>query len=142
MRGVTAQPARATITRVRRTSVLLAHAATGWVLCFATIGIGMAVTTEGTALVVHAIGAPIFFVGVSANYFIRFGYTAPLATAATFTGFVMVVDFLLVALVILRSLDMFGSWLGTRIPFLLIFVATWLTGELVARRLPGRPRRT
>ncbi len=37
-------------------------------------------------------------------------------------------DFLLVALVILRSLAMFASLLGTWIPFALIFTATYLTG--------------
>lgn len=62
-------------------------------------------------------------------------------TAAAFTGFVVAVDFLLVALVILRSLDMFASPLGTWIPFALIFAATWLTGLAVipARRGPGEP---
>jgi hypothetical protein len=67
-------------------------------------------------------------------YFTRFGYTTPLATALVFTSFVTVVDFFLVALIILRSLDMFTSPLGTWIPFALIFVATWLTGVVVTRR--------
>ena len=38
---------------MRRTLILLAHAAVGWALCFATIGVGMALTTERTALVVE-----------------------------------------------------------------------------------------
>lgn len=67
-------------------------------------------------------------------YFTRFAWTTPLATAATFTGFVAVVDFLLVALMINRSLAMFASPLGTWIPFASIFCATWLTGFLVTGR--------
>lgn len=122
---------------MRKALVLVGHAATGWALCFATIGIGMAVTTERTALVVHAVGAPLYFAAVSAHYFIRFGYSTPLRTAAAFTGFVVTVDFLLVALAILRSLEMFTSPLGTWVPFALIFASTWATGEYVARRAPS-----
>ena len=42
-----------------------------------------------------------------------------------------VVDLLLVALIINHSLDMFHSVLGTWLPFLLIFLATLLTGALI-----------
>ena len=124
---------------MRRTLILLAHAAVGWALCFATIGIGMALTTDRTALVVHAVTAPVYFAGVSAHYFTRFGFTAPVPTAAVFTGFVIATDYLLVALVILRSLEMFTSVLGTWIPFALIFLATWLTGASITRGAARRP---
>jgi hypothetical protein len=117
-----------------KTAVIVAHAFVGWALCAATIGIGQAVTTLQTALVVHAIVAPLFFCGVSIVYFTRFAYTTPLQAAAAFTGFVVLVDFLLVALVINRSLAMFASPLGTWIPFALIFGSTWLTGLLVTGR--------
>ena len=56
---------------------------------------------------------------------------------SVFTGFVMVVDFLLVGLVILRSLEMFASPLGTWIPFGLIFASSWLTGVVVTRQGTG-----
>jgi hypothetical protein len=39
-----------------------------------------------------------------------------------------------VALVILRSLEMFTSLLGSWIPFALIFGSTWLTGLWVTRQ--------
>jgi hypothetical protein len=52
----------------------------------------MAVTSLQTALIVHAVGAPIFFFAVSTVYFGRFAYTTPLQTAFAFTGFVMLVD--------------------------------------------------
>jgi hypothetical protein len=46
-------------------------------------------------------------------------------------GFIALVDFALVAVVMLRSLDMFRSVVGTWLPFLLIFAATAVTGWIV-----------
>lgn len=60
-----------------------------------------------------------------------------LPTALVFTGFVAIVDFFLVAMVILGSLEMFASPLGTWIPFMLIFLSTWLTGHAVLARRTG-----
>jgi hypothetical protein len=120
-----------------RTGILLTHAFVGWLLCAATMGIGMAVTTLQTALIIHAIGAPIYFTAVSYVYFTRFNYTGPLQTALIFVGFVAVVDFLFVALLINKSLAMFGSLLGTWIPFALIFVSSLATGlAIVSSRKP------
>ena len=113
--------------------VVLAHAFVGWALCFATMGIGMALTTLQNTLVIHAVGAPIFFIIVSLIYFRKFNYTAPLQTALIFVGFVIVVDFFIVALLINRSLDMFASLLGTWIPFALIFASTYFTGLYTVR---------
>lgn len=108
--------------------IILAHAFAGWILCAATMGIGMAVTSLEKTLVIHAVGAPVFFAVVSYIYFSRFNHTAPLQTALIFVGFVMVVDFFVVALLINRSLDMFADFLGTWIPFALIFASTCMTG--------------
>jgi len=113
--------------------VITIHAFIGWALCAATMGIGMAVTSIQSALIVHAIGAPIFFASVSFNYFRKFGYTSPLKTALIFTGFVIVVDFFVVAMVINKSFDMFTDPLGTWIPFALIFASTYLTGTIVTK---------
>jgi hypothetical protein len=110
------------------------HAFVGWALCAATIGIGMAVTTVENALIVHAIGAPVYFAVVSSFYYRKFNYTAPLQTALIFTGFVMAFDFFVVALLISRSLEMFASLLGTWVPFALIFASSYLTGLLIVRR--------
>jgi hypothetical protein len=46
-------------------------------------------------------------------------------------------DFFLVALIIIRSLDMFRRFLGTRIPFTLIFASTYLT-----RFVPAKPKQS
>ncbi len=118
---------------IKRTMILVAHAFAGWFLCAATMGIGMAVTSLQNTLIVHAIGAPIFFAIVSLIYFSKFNFTSPLQTATIFTAFVISVDFFLVALLINKSLVMFTSLLGTWIPFALIFSSTYLTGVYTMR---------
>lgn len=118
----------------RRLGVVLLHALVIQLVCSAAMGIGMAVTSEVNALVIHAIVGPGFAVIVSTFYFRRFNYTSPFVTATIFVGFIILVDFGVVALLILRSLDMFRSPLGTWIPFGLIFAATAITGLLISRR--------
>ena len=118
---------------VSKIAIILAHAFVGWMLCAATMGIGMAVTSLGSALIVHAIAAPIFFAGISLVYFRKFNYTSPLKTALIFIAFVIAMDFFVVAMLINRSFAMFTSLLGTWIPFALIFTSTYLTGMLVGR---------
>lgn len=114
---------------------LLIHAFAGWLLCFAIMGLGLALWPLDVALIVHAIAAPIFFACVSAVYFKKFNYTAPLVTAICFTVFVIVVDFFVVALLINRSLEMFTSLIGTWIPFLLIFASTYVTGLWATKKV-------
>jgi hypothetical protein len=113
---------------------VVAFALVGWALCFATIGAAMATTSKDNALMIHALAAPVFFVILSAVYFSRFGHTSPLATALALVGIVIAMDFFVVALVFLRSLDMFTSLIGTWIPFASIFAATYLTGTYMAGR--------
>ena len=122
----------------RKVIIIFACALVGWALCAATMGIGQAVTSSQNALIIHAVAAPIFFMGISLVYFKKFNFTTPLQTALIFTGFVMLVDFFVVALLILRSLDMFASLLGTWIPFALIFAATYLTGLVVTKNQPSK----
>lgn len=118
---------------IQKIIILLLHAFIGWALCGATMGIGMATMTIESTLIVHAIGAPIYFAIVSLVYFQKFNYTTPLQTAMIFVGFVIAVDFFGVALLINRNLEMFASLLGTWIPFILIFVSTYVTGLMVQR---------
>ena len=113
---------------IKKILIVLAHAFVGWVLCAATMGIGMAVTTLDNTLIVHAIGAPIFFCGISLIYFRKFNYTTPLQTAFCFLAFVVAMDVFVVAMLINRSFEMFTSILGTWLPFALIFLSTYLTG--------------
>jgi hypothetical protein len=113
--------------------VLIGHAFVGWVLCAATMGVSMFVTSLDRALVVHAVAAPIFFAAISAVYFRKFHYTTPIQTALAFVAFIMTMDFFVVALLINRNLGMFASLLGTWIPFVEIFFSTLLTGLCVVR---------
>lgn len=121
----------------RQMVVILVFAFIGWAACGATMGVGMALTSIDATLIIHAIGAPIYFIILSLIYFKKFNYTKPIATAALFISFVIIVDFFLIALIINKSLDMFRSFLGTWLPFILIFVSTWMTGKLVTRQSLG-----
>ncbi|MEW5938381.1 MAG: hypothetical protein AB1750_01855 [Chloroflexota bacterium] len=123
----------------RKIAIILAHWFVGWALCAATMGIGMAITSLQNTLIAHAIGAPIFFAVVSLVYFNKFNYTTPVQTALIFVGFVITVDFFVVALLVNKSLEMFASLLGTWIPFALIFTSTYLTGLFVTKRLERKP---
>ncbi|HEX7555598.1 MAG TPA: hypothetical protein VF338_03160 [Leptolinea sp.] len=115
------------------TVILLTFALIGWMLCAATMGIGMAMTSIEGALIIHAIAAPCFFTAISMVYFSRYKYLSPFKTALVFLGFIIGMDFFVVALLINHSLDMFASILGTWLPFTLIFLSTWITGEIVNR---------
>jgi hypothetical protein len=120
--------------KISRIAIILAHAFAGWLLCAATMGVGMSLLPLGTALIVHAIAAPIYFTIISLVYFTKFRHTTPLQTASIFVGFVVLVDFFVVALLINKSMDMFTSLIGTWIPFALIFLSTYLTGLFVQQR--------
>lgn len=124
--------------KARKLRILLAYAFVGWALCGAVMGIGMATLSIDTALIVHAIAAPVIFFVLSLVYMKYANVAGPLQTAIFFIGFVMVMDFLVVALLIIKSLQMFTSLLGTWIPFMLIFDSTFLTlaygGTIVERK--------
>lgn len=118
----------------KKIAIILIHAFIGWALCAATIGIGSSLTSMSNTLIIHAILAPIFFIIISTVYFRKFAYTKPLTTALIFLAFVMAVDAGLVAPVFVKSYAMFQSFLGTWLPFILIFLATYLTGLLVKNK--------
>jgi hypothetical protein len=105
--------------------------AIGWALCGSVIGIGRNVTTMQNTLIAHAVAAPIIFGVIAYLYFGRWGHVGPVQTAATFVGIVIFLDVFVVALLVERSFEMFGSLLGTWIPWVLIFAATWLVGRQV-----------
>lgn len=119
---------------VKEIVIILVFAFVGWALCAMVMGLGMSVTTEENALIVHAAAAPIIFAALSFVYFTKFNYTTPLQTAAIFVAFVIAVDFFVVAFLMLNSFEMFTSLLGTWIPFALIFLASYLVGVYAQRR--------
>lgn len=122
------------VSPVRKWTVILLHAFVGWALCGAIMGVGMAVMSVGTTLIVHAIGAPLVFALVSWSYFDRSAYTTPLQTAMVFFLFALLMDVFVAGLLIQRSLDMFRSALGTWIPLALSFASTYAVGVYVTRR--------
>jgi hypothetical protein len=87
-----------------------------------------------TALIVHALAVPVVFGFVSLVYFTYFAYTTPLRTATIFTLSAILMDLILVATLLERSYAMFGSLLGTWIPFALMFLTTYVVGSLVTSR--------
>jgi hypothetical protein len=123
----------ARVTSTKGVAAAVTHGLVGWVLCGATMSLGMKVTTLEGALILHALAAPVIFTALSLVYFHRMGSWSPLRTAAVFLGVVVVMDVFVVALLIERSFEMFESILGTWLPFLLIFISTWWTGLGVRR---------
>jgi hypothetical protein len=110
------------------------YAFMGWTICGVIMFIGTAVTTEFIALIIHAVAAPIIFAVVSSFYFKKYDLTTPLETAALFVAFFVLLDFVVVALLIDKSLAMFGNVLETWIPFVLVFISTYHTGRKIERK--------
>jgi len=120
---------------MKKTFIILAHAMVGWILCGLTMGLGMGLLSLTSALIIHAIAAPLFFILLSWFYFKKFSFTTPLQTSIIFMAFVIFMDVLIVAAVIEKSFKMFESFLGTWLPFLLIFLSTWITGSIIKNRI-------
>lgn len=98
--------------RLGQTVALAVLGILGWALCGALVFIGMAASTIETALVLHAIGAPIAFAAIAAFDFTRLGHASPLRAAIAILLVVTLLDFFVVALSINRSMEMFQSVLA------------------------------
>lgn len=120
--------------KLKQRLIILAFGLVGWALCGAIMFIGMALTPNmQLVLIVHAVGAPIVFGLLTWIYTTRFGYTKPWVTAVAFLLIVVLMDFFVVSLLINKSFDMFTSFLGTWLPFLLIFSSTYLVARLTEK---------
>ncbi len=104
-----------------------------WLACGLVMAFGRPAFGLETTLRIHAIAAPVFAALVSLVYFARFPAVTPLVAAAFVTAFIIVLDAALVAPVFEKSYAMFSSILGTWLPFLSIFAATYLTGTWIVR---------
>jgi hypothetical protein len=109
--------------------IILILGIVGWGLCGLTFFAGASITSITNALIIHAIAAPIIYYFISLFYFKKFNYTTPIQTAIIFLAIVILLDFFVVSLLINKNFDMFLSPIGTWIPFLLIFLSTFLTGS-------------
>jgi hypothetical protein len=113
---------------MKRGLILGLHALVGWLCCAGIIAGGRIILPMNATLIIHAVLAPVIFALISFHYFSRHGEYTPLVVALVFLIFIISVDFFIAALLIEKSLAMFSSVLGTWIPFLSIFLATFLTG--------------
>jgi len=89
---------------IKKTFIILAHAMVGWILCGLTMGLGMGLLSLTTAIIIHAIAAPLFIILLSWFYFKKFNFTTPLQTAIIFVAFVIFMDVFIVAT------EEFGQW--------------------------------
>ncbi len=121
---------------------LIAHAAVGWALCAALMAGLLRVTTPGAALALHAVAAPLLFILIARRYFQPTGAHEPLRTAVAFTAVVALLDLLVVAGLLERSLAMFTSVAASWLPLALIFLVTWVTGGIMSTLpWPSLPKR-
>ena len=119
---------------MKRAFIIFLHAFVGWAICGAIIGIGFSLTTESNTLIIHVCAVPVVFGVIAWNYFRRFHYTSSFITAYIFLMFTAGTDFFLVALLMQKSLFMFSSIIGNWIPFLSIFLTTYLAGIITKKR--------
>ncbi len=118
---------------IAKSLVLLLHGFIIWSLCGAVMGVGMSTTSLNNTLIIHAIAAPIIALLISAVYFKKFNYTTALQTAIIFVAIAILLDIFIVSMLINKSFEMFESSLGTWLVFILIFVATYLTGKYIRK---------
>jgi hypothetical protein len=121
---------------------VLLYAVLGWTLCAATMGFLLAITTAGAATWIHAFAAPLIFAVIAGRYFRLRGARDPLPTAWAFVSTVALLDLAIVAGVIQHSFAMFGSIVGSWLPFLLIFLVTWAVGEITSTLPWPKPPRS
>jgi len=114
--------------------VILVHGFILWSLCGAVMGIGMSTTSLDNTLIIHAIAAPIIAILISAIYFKKFNYTTAFQTAIIFVAIAILLDIFIVSILINKSFEMFESFLGTWLVFILIFIATYLTGKYIRKK--------
>jgi len=118
---------------VNKTIIILAYAFVLWILCGVTMAAGRAALGLKTALIVHAVAAPVWAGLISWNYFKKNKNAKAFPTALIFLGVVVVMDAGLVAPVFEKSYAMFRSVVGIWLPFGLIFLATYLVGLAIGR---------
>lgn len=120
--------------KASKVAIILAHAFVGWAYCGALVGVGRQFLAMDTTLIIHAIGAPVGFAVLSWIYHRYFGFTRPIQTAWMFLAVVVALDIFPVAIVFEKSFAMFQSFIGTWLPWILIFASTWVVGVFTTRR--------
>lgn len=104
-----------------------------WASCGGVMAVGRHLWTLDTALRVHLVAAPTIAFLLSALHEWTFPEFSSLLRATLMTGLVVLLDALVVAPAFERSYAMFRSVIGTWLPFLAIFVASFAAGTLISR---------
>ncbi len=104
-----------------------------WGGCGAVMAVGRRFWSLDTALRVHLVAAPLFAFLLSALHEWLAPEFSALLRATLMTGFVVILDALVVATVFERSYAMFRSVIGTWLPFAAIFAASFAAGTWVPR---------
>jgi hypothetical protein len=134
-----AAPGRSIEHPARSLPRLFLHGLAGWGACAATMAGSLALGSVSAAVVIHAVLAPLVFTAIAWHYFRARGARDAWPTAITWTSIVMLLELVVVAVAIQRSLEMFTSCTGTWLPFGLVFLATWATGSVMATMPWPRP---
>jgi menaquinone-dependent protoporphyrinogen oxidase len=116
---------------------LIAHGVFGWALCAVTMAVLLSLVGLTAALIVHGLAAAAFFAAIAWNYFRARGAREPLPTAITWIAIVMLLDLVVVAGVIQRSVALFEGVIGTWVPIGLIFLVSWSTGVVLSMQSGG-----
>ena len=124
----------------RSIAPLVIHAIVGWAACAAVMGVLLRFSSLQMALAVHAVAVPIVFAVVAWHYFRASGSRDAMLTALGFVAVVALLDLIVIAGFVEQSFAMFGSVVGTWVPFALIGAVTWTIGEVIwAVSPPKRP---
>jgi menaquinone-dependent protoporphyrinogen oxidase len=108
---------------------LVAHVGVGWTACAALMGGLLQLFRVGVALGLHAVAVLVVFAYVARHYFRARGARDSLSAALVVIATVALLDLVFAGLV-QRNFAMFGSVIGTWVPFALIVAVTWFVGEL------------
>lgn len=101
-----------------------------WGTCGAVMAIGRRLWILNVALRVHVAAAPAIAFALSAVHKMLAPEFNPVLRAMALTGFVVVLDAIVVAPLLERSYAMFRSFVGTWLPFAAIFLASLAAGLL------------
>jgi hypothetical protein len=116
---------------MKRIGTAITYAVLGWILCGATMGTALALTSEPRALLIHLLAAPVLAAAVTVLYRRRPSPIRPLAWAALLLGMIALLDAVVVAWLLLGTFEMFASVIGIWIPFALIFTTSTVVGRLM-----------
>jgi hypothetical protein len=94
--------------------------------------------SPAAALAIHAMATPLFFTAIAWHYFHAPGARDAVPTAITWTAIVVLLDLAIIAGITQHSLAIFKSFAGSWLLFGLIFIATWITGDVMSMVPPTK----